>query len=156
MLTSQQESLESNLFKKKKMSQAEKHRGWIRMRNLSNVKIAIQVLIRFPKIKWEYTTALMAKSLAPSQFTKKPKFRSDFASFFPRQKDWLVIWRILFCEASEKGSLGQSPVWELSLASPLSRLTHNFSFISIHFFRGLVVLTFQLQKWALMQNGVGT
>ena len=44
-LTSIQESLESNLFKKKKMSQAEKHRGWIRMRNLSNVKIAIQVQI---------------------------------------------------------------------------------------------------------------
>ena len=38
-----QESLESNLFKKKKLSQAEKHRGWIRMRNLSNVKISIQV-----------------------------------------------------------------------------------------------------------------
>ena len=33
------------MFKKKKMSQAEKHRGWIRMRNLSNVKIAIQVQI---------------------------------------------------------------------------------------------------------------
>ena len=43
-----QESLESNLFKKKKMSQAEKHRGWIRMRNLSNVKIAIQVSIILP------------------------------------------------------------------------------------------------------------
>ena len=82
MLTSQQESLESNLFKKKKMSQAEKHRGWIRMRNLSNVKIAIQVFIRFPKRKWEYTTALMTKSLAPLHFTKISKFGSDFASFF--------------------------------------------------------------------------
>ena len=40
-----QESLESNLFKKKKLSQAEKHRGWIRMRNLSNVKISIQVKV---------------------------------------------------------------------------------------------------------------
>ena len=38
-----QSSLESSLFKKKKMSQAEKHRGWIRMKNVSAVKISIQV-----------------------------------------------------------------------------------------------------------------
>ena len=63
------------------MSQAEKHRGWIRMRNLSNVKIAIQVFIRFPKRKWEYTTALMTKSLAPLQFTKISKCGSNFAIF---------------------------------------------------------------------------
>ena len=38
-----QNSLESSLFKRKKMSQAEKHRGWIRMKNVSAVKISIQV-----------------------------------------------------------------------------------------------------------------
>ena len=37
-----QKSLESSLSKRKKMSQAEKHRGWIRMKNVSAVRISIQ------------------------------------------------------------------------------------------------------------------
>ena len=38
-----QNSLEFSFCKRKKMSQAEKHRGWIRMKNVSAVKISIQV-----------------------------------------------------------------------------------------------------------------
>ena len=37
-----QSSLESSLFKRKTMSQAEKHRGWIRMKNVSSTRITIQ------------------------------------------------------------------------------------------------------------------
>ena len=37
-----QSSLESSLFKRKTMSQAEKHKGWIRMKNILSTRITIQ------------------------------------------------------------------------------------------------------------------
>ena len=39
------QSFDSNLYKRKKMSQAEKHKGWVKMKNLSSIKISIQVHI---------------------------------------------------------------------------------------------------------------
>ena len=37
------EGSSGSLFSRKKMSQAEKQRGWVKMRNVSAVKISIQV-----------------------------------------------------------------------------------------------------------------
>ena len=65
-----QESLESNLFKKKKMSQAEKHRGWIRMRNLSNVKIAIQVFGN-PKSHQKHRSWVLLSNLSNAKIAIK-------------------------------------------------------------------------------------
>ena len=65
-----QESLESNLFKKKKMSQAEKHRGWIRMRNLSNVKIAIQVFGN-PKSHQKHRSWVLMSNLSNAKIAIK-------------------------------------------------------------------------------------
>ena len=35
---------QTEMFTRKKMSQAEKHRGWVKMKNVSAVKISIQVI----------------------------------------------------------------------------------------------------------------
>ena len=71
---SKQTSLESSLFKRKKMSQAEKHRGWIRMKNVSAVKISIQVL---PWLVLIYLPHLHKLLVEHKKSIKSPPFVPD-------------------------------------------------------------------------------